>query len=82
METRFGASAPYTVGAEEEFQLVDPSSRELAQAIEDVIGAVPDGCRIECQSELKDLGVITVVVAEGAPIRGAFFPSPVPRDSL
>ncbi len=43
MEKRFGASAPYTVGVEEEFQLVDPSTRELAPAIEAVIGATPVG---------------------------------------
>jgi glutamate---cysteine ligase / carboxylate-amine ligase len=43
MEKRFGASAPYTVGVEEEFQLVDCSTRELAPAIEAVIGATPDG---------------------------------------
>jgi hypothetical protein len=43
MENRFGTSAPYTVGAEEEFQLVDPSTRELAPAIEAVIGAAPNG---------------------------------------
>ena len=54
METRFGASAPYTVGAEEEFQLVDPSSRELAQAIEDVIGAVPDGSELVTRELFQD----------------------------
>jgi glutamate---cysteine ligase / carboxylate-amine ligase len=43
MENRFGTTAPYTVGVEEEFQLVDPSTRELAQAIEAVLGAAPDG---------------------------------------
>jgi carboxylate-amine ligase len=43
MENHFGASAPYTVGVEEEFQLVDPWTRELAQAIEAVIGAAPNG---------------------------------------
>ena len=42
MENRFGASAPFTVGVEEEFQLIDPSTRELASVIEDVIGAAPD----------------------------------------
>src|SRR3712207_9335937 len=31
MERRFGSTAPFTVGVEEEFQLVDPSTRELAQ---------------------------------------------------
>jgi hypothetical protein len=43
MEDRFGASAPFTIGVEEEFQLVDPSTRELAPAIEDVIGATSIG---------------------------------------
>lgn len=43
METRFGTSRPYTVGVEEEFQLVDPSTRELVPAIEAVLDAVPEG---------------------------------------
>ncbi|HEV2743997.1 MAG TPA: YbdK family carboxylate-amine ligase [Rubrobacter sp.] len=43
MERRFGSSAPFTTGVEEEFQLVDPHSRELVPAIEAVIGASPDG---------------------------------------
>ena len=43
MENRFGASAPFTIGVEEEFQLVDPSTRELAPAIEAVIGTAPNG---------------------------------------
>jgi len=43
METRFGATRPYTVGVEEEFQLVDPTSRELVPAIEAVLGAASDG---------------------------------------
>jgi carboxylate-amine ligase len=43
METRFGTSCPYTVGVEEEFQLVDPSTLELAPAIEAVLGAAPEG---------------------------------------
>jgi carboxylate-amine ligase len=43
VEKRFGATEPYTVGVEEEFQLVDPFTLELAPAIEDVIGAYPDG---------------------------------------
>jgi len=43
MENRFGTSAPFTIGAEEEFQLVHPSTRELAPAIEAVIGAAPSG---------------------------------------
>src|ERR687889_1573754 len=39
MERGFGATAPYTVGVEEEFQLVDPFSRELTPAIDGVIAA-------------------------------------------
>src|ERR671916_2799403 len=43
METRFGSTAPFTTGVEEEFQLVDPHTRELVPAIEAVIGASPEG---------------------------------------
>src|ERR687898_1110711 len=37
MEINFGASAPYTVGVEEEFQLVDPETFALVPAIEAVL---------------------------------------------
>jgi glutamate---cysteine ligase / carboxylate-amine ligase len=37
MKTNFGASAPYTVGTEEEFQLVDPTTWELIPAIDQVL---------------------------------------------
>jgi glutamate---cysteine ligase / carboxylate-amine ligase len=39
METSFGATAPFTVGIEEEFQLVDPATRGLAPAIDAVLSA-------------------------------------------
>jgi carboxylate-amine ligase len=39
MDLNFGGSAPYTIGIEEEFQLVAPSSFELVPAIEDVLAA-------------------------------------------
>jgi len=42
MERGFGSTAPFTTGVEEEFQLVDPHTRELVPAIEAVIGASPD----------------------------------------
>src|ERR671912_1323090 len=45
MESGFGATAPYTVGVEEEFQLVDPTSRGLTPAIEEVLTA-GDGSRL------------------------------------
>ena len=37
MEAAFGAGAPYTVGVEEEFQLVDPASRALSPAVSAVM---------------------------------------------
>lgn len=39
MDASFGATAPYTVGIEEEFQLVDPATRELSPAIDAVLAA-------------------------------------------
>src|SRR3712207_2225402 len=42
MEKRFGSTSPYTVGIEEEFQLVVPSTLQLAPAVEEVIGAIPE----------------------------------------
>ena len=39
MKTNFSASPPYTVGIEEEFQLIDPSSLALVPAIEDTLAA-------------------------------------------
>jgi carboxylate-amine ligase len=43
VDKHFGNGRPYTVGAEEEFQLVDPSTRELTSAIDDVLAAAHDG---------------------------------------
>jgi carboxylate-amine ligase len=43
VQNRFGMTPSYTVGVEEEFQLVAPSTLQLAPAVEDVIGAIPDG---------------------------------------
>jgi carboxylate-amine ligase len=45
MESGFGATAPYTVGVEEEFQLVDPSSRGLTAAVDEVLAA-GDGTKL------------------------------------
>jgi carboxylate-amine ligase len=39
METNFGATSAYTVGVEEEFQLVDPTSLALVPAIDAVLAA-------------------------------------------
>jgi carboxylate-amine ligase len=42
MKSNFGASAPYTVGIEEEFQLVDPTTWKLTPAIDQVLSARTD----------------------------------------
>jgi len=39
MQNGFGATEPYTVGVEEEFQLVDPASRGLTPAVDEVLAA-------------------------------------------
>ena len=39
MELGFGSTEPYTVGVEEEFQLVDPVSRGLIPAVDEVLAA-------------------------------------------
>src|SRR3712207_328113 len=49
METNFGATPAYTVGVEEEFQLVDPASLALVPAIDAVLAAraavrLPEAC--------------------------------------
>ncbi len=51
MESNFGASAPYTVGIEEEFQLVDPASLALVPAIDEVLAA-RDSAGLPVASEL------------------------------
>ena len=40
METRFGTSTPYSLGIEEEFQLVDATTFELVSGIEPILGAL------------------------------------------
>src|SRR5919112_370863 len=39
MESGFGSTEPFTVGVEEEFQLVDPVSRGLIPAVDEVLAA-------------------------------------------
>ena len=53
METRFGASAPYTVGVEEEFQLLDPETLALAPLIGDVLADSGPGDEDLITSELS-----------------------------
>jgi glutamate---cysteine ligase / carboxylate-amine ligase len=42
METNFGTSTPYSLGIEEEFQLVDPESFELVPRIEPILATVAE----------------------------------------
>jgi carboxylate-amine ligase len=54
MQNRFGATSSYTVGVEEEFQLVAPSTLQLAPAVEAVIGAMPDGSELLARELFQD----------------------------
>ena len=54
MQNRFGATSSYTVGVEEEFQLVARSTLQLAPAVEDVIGAMPDGSELLARELFQD----------------------------
>src|SRR4028118_2152152 len=54
MEKRFGSTPPFTTGIEEEFKLVDPSTRELAPAVEAVLDAAPDGSELMAQELFQD----------------------------
>ena len=53
METSFGASAPYTVGIEEEFQLLSPETLGLAPLIGGVLAARSPGDEDLVTSELS-----------------------------
>ena len=54
MEINFGASAPYTVGIEEELQLVDPQSLALVPAI-DAVFAARDAAGLPADSVASEL---------------------------
>lgn len=51
MEPNFGVSSPYTVGVEEEFQLLDPGSLALVPAIGEVLAA-EESANLPVASEL------------------------------
>lgn len=57
MENNFGATPPYTVGIEEEFQLVSPATGELAPAAGDVLAAkdAPDSLAPELSRSCLEL---------------------------
>jgi glutamate---cysteine ligase / carboxylate-amine ligase len=59
VETNFGATPPYTVGVEEEFQLVDPASHELVPAIDAVLAA-RGGAKLPADSVASELSASCV----------------------
>lgn len=69
---RFGTSAPYTVGIEEEYMLLDPETFDLVQRADTVLDADHDGefaARTACeifQSEIEGQTPVCATVAEAA----------------
>ena len=59
METNFGATPAYTVGVEEEFQLVDPASRELVPVIDAVL-ASRDAAELSADAVASELSASCV----------------------
>jgi carboxylate-amine ligase len=43
LDHRYGASAPYTLGVEEEYMLLDPETWDLVQHVDSVLAAVAEG---------------------------------------
>jgi carboxylate-amine ligase len=43
LEHRYGSTAPYTLGVEEEYMLLDPETWDLVQRIDSVLAAVEEG---------------------------------------
>ncbi|MDQ3864408.1 MAG: glutamate--cysteine ligase [Actinomycetota bacterium] len=73
MESGFGATKPYTVGVEEEFQLVDPVSRGLTPAVDEVLAA-GEGSKLitselsqSCVEMLSPVFATTADLARGLP---------------
>jgi len=50
--TEFGSSEPFTLGVEEEFQILDPETGELVSRIDEVMGKAEPGIEENLQSEL------------------------------
>src|SRR5215210_489134 len=66
MESGFGATAPYTVGVEEEFQLVDPASRGLTPAVDEVLAAGDDSQLITSELSRSCVEMLSPVFASAA----------------
>jgi carboxylate-amine ligase len=79
MKTNFGATVPYTVGVEEEFQLVDPDTLALVPAITAVLAArdgagLPEGASVapelsaSCLESRSPAYRSVAELAEGLPV--------------
>jgi glutamate---cysteine ligase / carboxylate-amine ligase len=66
MESGFGATAPYTVGVEEEFQLVDPVSRGLTPAVDEVLAAGDDSRLITSELSRSCVEMLSPVFASAS----------------
>src|SRR5918994_3024979 len=66
MDDGFGATAPYTVGVEEEFPLVDPVSRGLIPAVEEVLAAGEGSRLITSELSRSCVGMLSPVFASAA----------------
>ena len=51
-EHAYGESSPYSIGVEEEFQLVDPTTFELVPRVDEVLSHATDGERLHIKQEL------------------------------
>ena len=57
-ENRFGTTAPFTIGVEEEFQLVEPATREMAPTIEAVLETASRGAQWLAPELFQDCSTI------------------------
>ncbi|MGF1471203.1 MAG: YbdK family carboxylate-amine ligase [Rubrobacteraceae bacterium] len=66
MECNFGSGAPFTVGVEEEFQLVAPESRELTPAIDEVLAAADGAAWIASELSQSCVELVSPVFGDVA----------------
>ncbi|MCW2960553.1 MAG: glutamate--cysteine ligase [Thermoleophilia bacterium] len=62
----FGQSTPYSLGVEEEFQILDPATMELAPAVDQILEGISDADKLQVKHELMQSVVETCTqVCEG-----------------
>lgn len=70
METNFGATPPYTVGVEEEFQLIDPASGELSPSVDRVLSGVGAGEPVTSELSSSCVELVSPVFGSVAELSG------------